>query len=177
MAGFVRMDSGRMLDELLGGGASFPGVRGGGGNTLRPMLVDVSEHPDCFEMLVRQRRRTRASFRGSQPCCCGFSLLFCAKVDVPGVPKENLTLEVEGQTVKISATPTAEEAAKEAGESGANITWHRIERSTLYAPRALRFPENADMHAITAHADDGVLRLRIAKVAEAKRDRTVVKVE
>ena len=46
----------------------------------------------------------------------------------------------------------------------------------MYAPRALRFPENANMHAITAHADDGVLRLRIAKIADAKRDRTIVKV-
>jgi hypothetical protein len=53
MERFVRMDSGRMLDELLGGGASFPAVRGGGGGSLRPMLVDVAERPDCFEMLVR----------------------------------------------------------------------------------------------------------------------------
>jgi HSP20 family molecular chaperone IbpA len=41
---------------------------------------------------------------------------------------------------------------------------------------ALRFPENANMHDIQAHADDGVLRLRIAKTADAKRDKTVVKV-
>jgi len=97
-------------------------------------------------------------------------------VDIPGVPKEHITLEVEGQTVKVSTTPTAEELAKEAGDSGADVTWHRIERSSVYAPRALRFPENANMHAITAHADDGVLRLRIAKLADAKRDRTIVKV-
>ena len=97
-------------------------------------------------------------------------------MDLPGIPKEHIALEVEGQTVKVSATPTAEEAAKEAGDSGSDVTWHRIERSTTYASRALRFPENADMHAITAHADDGVLRLRIAKVAEAKRDRVLVKV-
>jgi HSP20 family molecular chaperone IbpA len=174
MAGLVRLDSGRLLDEMLGGGASFPAVRGGGFSSLRPMLVDVAERPDCFEMLV----------------------------DIPGIPKEHISLVVEGQTVTISATPTPEEAAKEAGDSGAGVTWHRIERSTMYASRgaccghgywlpacdrlvhlrwaipsaALRFPENANMHDIQAHADDGVLRLRIAKTAEAKRDKTVVKV-
>ena len=148
MAGIVRLDSGRLLDEMLGGGASFPAVRGGGFSPLRPMLVDVAEKPDCFEMLV----------------------------DIPGVPKEHISLVVEGQTVTISATPTAEEAAKEAGDSGKDVTWHRIDRSTMYASRALRFPENANMHDIQAHADDGVLRLRIAKTAEEKRDKTVVKV-
>ena len=147
MGNFVRMDSGRLLDELLGGGASFPAVRGGGAS-LRPMLVDVAERPDFFELLV----------------------------DLPGIPKEHIALEVEGQTVKVSATPTAAETAKEAGDSGADVTWHRIERSSVFAPRALRFPENADMHAITAHADDGVLRLTIAKLPDAKRDRTIVKV-
>lgn len=107
MAGLVRLDSGRLLDEMLGGGASFPAVRGGGFSSLRPMLVDVAERPDCFEMLV----------------------------DVPGIPKEHISLVVEGQTVTISATPTPEEAAKEAGDSGAGVTWHRIERSTMYASR------------------------------------------
>jgi HSP20 family molecular chaperone IbpA len=99
-----------------------------------------------------------------------------AQVDIPGIPKEQITLEVEGQTVKVATTPTAAEAAKEAGDSGADVTWHRIERSSVYAPRALRFPENANMRDIVAHADDGVLRLRIAKTADAKRDRTIVKV-
>ena len=97
-------------------------------------------------------------------------------MDVPGIPKENMSLVVEGQTITISATPTAEEAAKEAGDSGDNVTWHRIERSTMYASRALRFPENANMHDIQAHTDDGVLRLRIAKTAEEKRDKQVVKI-
>ena len=107
MAGLVRLDSGRLLDEMLGGGASFPAVRGGGFSSLRPMLVDVAERPDCFEMLV----------------------------DVPGIPKEHISLVVEGQTVTISATPTEEEVAKEAGDSGAGVTWHRIERSTMYVSR------------------------------------------
>jgi hypothetical protein len=44
------------LRRLLGGGASFPAVRGGGGGSLRPMLVDVLERPGSFEMLVRFAR-------------------------------------------------------------------------------------------------------------------------
>ena len=172
MAGLVRMDSGRLLDELLGGGASFPSIRGGGGGSLRPMLVDVAERPDCYEMLVRAPRAlARLGLASSHA-----DAFLSSQVDLPGIPKEHMALEVEGQTIKLSTTQTAEEAAKESGDSGSDVTWHRIERSTVYASRALRFPEEADMHAIVAHADDGVLHVRIAKKADAKRDISVVKV-
>ena len=75
MAGFVRMDSGRLLNEMLGGGASFPAVRGGGFSALRPMLVDVAERPDYFEMLVRpcERHLVRRRRPVASSCCSSSS--------------------------------------------------------------------------------------------------------
>ncbi len=64
---------------------------------------------------------------------------------MPGVPKENIALEIEGKTVKVSTQSTAEEEEKEAGTGPEGTTWHRVERSTQFASRALRFPEDADM--------------------------------
>ncbi len=69
---------------------------------------------------------------------------------MPGVPKENIALEIEGKTVKVSTQSTAEEEEKEAGTGPEGTTWHRVERSTQFASRALRFPEDADMAQVRA---------------------------
>ena len=116
-------------------------------------------------------------------------------------------MEVEGQTVKISARSTKEEEAKETGtdtdtkqaraallralaplpasalacfaaaDAATSLSqWHRVERSTQYSQRALRFPENADMHKVKAHLEDGVLKVVIPKTSEPQRKRETVKV-
>ena len=95
-------------------------------------------------------------------------------MDLPGIPKENIGLEVEGNTIKLSAESTAAERAKEEGTSTA--TYHRVERSCQYAQRALRFPEDSDMKSVSAHYENGVLTVRIAKKSEEKRDKATIKV-
>ena len=89
-----------------------------------------------------------------------------------GIPKDNISLEIEGKTIKLSTTPTAAEAAKERGDTGDDTQWHRIERSCLYAPRALQFPENADMNQVSAagRPDAAIMResahvMRLARAA------------
>ena len=65
-------------------------------------------------------------------------------------------------------------SVNEGGESKSDTTdatgtvWHRVERTSRYASRSLRFPESADTSKVTANIDNGVLRIEIAKRAESE---------
>eukprot|EP01138_Halocafeteria_seosinensis_P015108 gb/GECG01015421.1/.p1 GENE.gb/GECG01015421.1/~~gb/GECG01015421.1/.p1 ORF type:complete len:195 (+),score=40.12 gb/GECG01015421.1/:1-585(+) len=81
--------------------------------------------------------------------------------DVPGVPKENVKVEVEGDTLTISADRKEEKEDK--GEK-----YRRIERRSGSMKRSMKLPQNADKEKIKASCDNGVLTVDIAKLPEAK---------
>ena len=82
------------------------------------------------------------------------------------MPKENITLEAEGQVLRLSVR---QESEKE--EGGEKDTFHRVERSSAWQSRALRFPDDADLSQVKADMESGVLRVCINKRAEAQQEK------
>ena len=80
----------------------------------------------------------------------------------PGVSKENISLEAEGQVLRLSVRQEEEK------EDKSGDTWHRVERSSAFQTRSLRMPDDADLGQVKADLDSGVLRVSINKRPEAE---------
>ncbi|XP_056165680.1 17.4 kDa class I heat shock protein-like [Syzygium oleosum] len=84
------------------------------------------------------------------------------KVDVPGLKKEEVKVEVEeGRILQISGERSKEKEEK-------NDKWHRVERSSGKFMRRFRLPENAKMDRIKASMENGVLTVTVPKEEEKK---------
>ncbi|XP_021720879.1 17.4 kDa class I heat shock protein-like [Chenopodium quinoa] len=84
------------------------------------------------------------------------------KVDLPGLKKEEVKVEVEeGRILQISGERSKEQEEK-------NDKWHRVERSSGKFLRRFRLPENTKMDEVKADLDNGVLTVTISKVEEKK---------
>jgi HSP20 family protein len=84
------------------------------------------------------------------------------KVDLPGVKKEEVKVEVEdGNVVIVSGDRTREKEDK-------NNKWHRVERSSGKFVRRFRLPENAKVEDVKAGMENGVLTVTVPK-AEIKK--------
>ncbi|KAL6494350.1 hypothetical protein OROGR_031150 [Orobanche gracilis] len=79
------------------------------------------------------------------------------KVDVPGLKKEEVKVEVEdGSILQISGERSKEQEEK-------NDRWHRVERSSGKFLRRFRLPENAKLDAVKAAMENGVLTVMVPK--------------
>jgi HSP20 family molecular chaperone IbpA len=66
------------------------------------------------------------------------------------VKKENITLEAEGQVLRINVSTGEQNDTDQTDAAG--ITWHRVERSSNFSSRALRFPDSADLSSAKRRA-------------------------
>ncbi|KAL0387610.1 UNVERIFIED_CONTAM: class I heat shock protein [Sesamum radiatum] len=79
------------------------------------------------------------------------------KVDVPGLKKEEVKVEVEDGTIlQISGERSNEQEEK-------NDKWHRVERSSGKFLRRFRLPENAKLDQVKAAMENGVLTVTVPK--------------
>ena len=157
-------------------------------STLRIIPVDVTVRPPrlprpssarrCFfEAFFRGRLSTGP--RNKKPSASHVSrLVFHArerkqetndayqlKADIPGVKKEDVTLDVDENIIRIGAR-RSETSAKE--EESPDKRWHRSERRSYsdFQQRALRMPENTDFSKLRAAFDNGTLTIDVAKFPE-----------
>ncbi len=86
---------------------------------------------------------------------------------VPGMKADELNIETEGNTVKISG-----ETAAPAISSDENVRTLRSEIGYGKFSRAFEMPEEIDADNIEANLDNGVLTVRVPK-AEAVKPRTI----
>ncbi|MCP4037113.1 MAG: Hsp20/alpha crystallin family protein [bacterium] len=92
------------------------------------------------------------------------------KAELPGVDKEDVTIEAEGQTLVIKAEKRQE---KEEDEEG----YHCIERSYGSLQRVLSLPDDADVEAIEARYRNGVLKLHIPKHPARVSNATTIEIQ
>jgi HSP20 family protein len=89
---------------------------------------------------------------------------FVLVAELPGVKKEDLDVQVRGDTLRIQGTKTV------SYDDGASV--HRRERSAGQFDRTLTLPAEVDTAKVAADYRDGVLTLRLPR-AESAKPRTV----
>jgi HSP20 family protein len=81
--------------------------------------------------------------------------------DLPGIPEEEIELEVSDDTLTVSAQ--REKTAEESGDR-----FFRFERRYGSFSRAVGLPQGIDESKIAASYENGVLEVRVPKPEEAK---------
>ncbi len=95
---------------------------------------------------------------------------YVVHADLPGMKKEEIQIEIAGDQLILSGNRQAAEAVTEEN-------YYRMERSFGEFKRVLTLPENARTDEIEASYDNGVLKIRIPKKAQAAMQARVVPVQ
>ncbi len=91
------------------------------------------------------------------------------EVDLPGVKKDDIKIQVEDSTLIISGERKLKEEIKEEN-------YYKVESSFGSFTRSFSIPEDADVENIHAQSQDGVLEVIVPKLESAKVDK-VKKIE
>lgn len=101
---------------------------------VRPIPIDVSEDASAFHV----------------------------SADLPGVKKEDVSLTIRDDVVRIGVASKQEKEEKDEKKH-----YHRVERFQTWSERAVRLPQSADFDKVDAKLEDGVLRVNIPKKSKA----------
>jgi HSP20 family protein len=83
------------------------------------------------------------------------------KLEVPGLNEEDIDVTLENNTLTVSGERKFEKEEKEEN-------FHRIERRYGSFTRTFRLPNTVDSEKVEAGYDKGILKITLAKRAEAK---------
>lgn len=124
-------------------------------NEVRPMSNMLSLFDDFFNR-VFEEESSEENFRAMAMDITEHDKEFTIEANLPGFKKDNVKISVHDNQLLIEAVC---EAHKEENKG----TVYRCERYSGSYRRNLMLPENADISAINAKMEDGVLILSIPK--------------
>jgi HSP20 family protein len=83
------------------------------------------------------------------------------KIEVPGIDEKDIDIRIEGNTLTVHGERTLEKDEKEEN-------FRRVERQYGSFTRSFTLPGSVDPEQVSADYDKGVLKINLAKKAEAK---------
>ena len=83
------------------------------------------------------------------------------KIEVPGIDEKDIDVHVEGNTLTVHGERKLEKEEKEEN-------FRRIERQYGSFTRSFTLPGSVDLGQVSADCDKGMLKINLAKKAEAK---------
>src|SRR5438128_178730 len=83
------------------------------------------------------------------------------KIEVPGIDEKDINVTIENNTLTVRGERRFEKDEKEEN-------FHRVERMYGSFTRSFTLPNTVDPVQVSAHYEKGVLKIRLAKKAEAK---------
>jgi HSP20 family protein len=83
------------------------------------------------------------------------------KLEVPGIDEKDIDVRIEGNTLTVHGERKIEKEEKEEN-------FRRIERQYGEFSRSFTLPSSVDTGQVNAHYDKGVLKITLAKKADAK---------
>ena len=83
------------------------------------------------------------------------------KIEVPGIEQKDIDVRLENNTLTVRGERKFEKEEKEEN-------FHRVERRYGSFYRAFTLPNTVDPDSVNANYDNGVLKITLAKKAEAK---------
>ena len=83
------------------------------------------------------------------------------KIEVPGIDEKDIDVRIEGNTLTVQGERKLEKEEKEEN-------FRRVERQYGSFTRSFTLPSSVDTGQVSAHYDKGVLKINLAKKAEAK---------
>ena len=92
------------------------------------------------------------------------------KIEVPGIDEKDINVTIENNTLTVRGERRFEKDEKEEN-------FHRVERMYGSFTRSFTLPNTVDPEQVSAHYEQGVLKIRLAKKAEAKPKLIKVNVE
>lgn len=81
--------------------------------------------------------------------------------ELPGTKREDVEVSLEGDTLKLTG-----ERRQESTENNEDKHFHRVERSYGKFQRSFTLPEDVDREAIAARFDNGLLIVKLPRVAK-----------
>ena len=92
------------------------------------------------------------------------------KIEVPGIDEKDIDVSIENNTLTVRGERTLEKEEKEEN-------FQRVERQYGSFTRSFTLPNSVDPEQVSADYNKGVLKIRIAKKAEAKPKQIKVNVD
>ncbi len=83
------------------------------------------------------------------------------KLEVPGIDEKDIDVRIESNTLTVHGERKMEKEEKEEN-------FRRVERQYGSFTRSFTMPSSVDLGQVSAHYDKGVLKINLAKKAEAK---------
>ncbi|MGH9500056.1 MAG: Hsp20/alpha crystallin family protein [Terriglobales bacterium] len=83
------------------------------------------------------------------------------KIEVPGIDEKDIDVRLENNTLTVHGERKLEEEEKEEN-------YRRVERQYGSFTRSFTLPQTVDAEKVSAQYDKGVLKIKLAKKAEAK---------